>query len=142
MAECSVEKCTREATRKGLCNMHYFRKRRTGEAGPAAPIIGNAQQTPCTHEGCNEPARAKSLCAKHYARRYRAQQKSRAPKGENALIADLEKLLTKERNTNQNLILRHNRMRIRIDQIRARLTAGEDIQLIFALNDILDEDTQ
>jgi hypothetical protein len=35
---CDVEECSRKAEITGLCRLHYYRKRRTGDVGPPKPL--------------------------------------------------------------------------------------------------------
>ena len=39
MSRCTISGCEREILAKGLCTMHYSRKRRTGKTGGPDPII-------------------------------------------------------------------------------------------------------
>jgi len=72
---CTVEGCDNEATRKGLCQMHYSRfnnhgstdkpptKRTKVEMGK--PLVNDSI---CIVEGCDKNAITKKLCSMHYQR--------------------------------------------------------------------------
>lgn len=84
---CTVGGCTR-TTRKasGLCEMHYARRRRTGQTGLARTCLSCAAELPpginssikrcgspecralCSIEGCGSPVKTRGWCAKHYSR--------------------------------------------------------------------------
>lgn len=63
---CSV--CGREGRiRKGWCDAHYFRWRRTGDPGPATIVVKQPGRT-CSVNGCGQPNSARGLCRRHYTR--------------------------------------------------------------------------
>ena len=64
---CSVEGCENKATRKGMCNTHYFRIYRNGDLDLREKGIG-LQGKQCSIEGCENKHFAQSLCDKHYRR--------------------------------------------------------------------------
>jgi hypothetical protein len=63
---CEVEGCTRQATSRRLCAMHYKRWYRTGATDPPA----SASST-CAVAGCGRPVDARGLCHGHDQRRRR-----------------------------------------------------------------------
>ena len=65
---CSVDGCDRSADAKGFCHMHFRRWQKTGDPGPASPLMA-APDNPksCTVDGCNQPHYCKQLCRSHYA---------------------------------------------------------------------------
>ena len=64
--ECCIESCDRNAYARELCQPHYQRLRRHGDAFPDLPI-GRAQRT-CSVPGCGLPADGRGLCHGHYQR--------------------------------------------------------------------------
>lgn len=64
---CNVEGCNNKATRKGMCNTHYFRIYRNGDLETRKKGTG-LQGKKCNIEGCEERHFAKGYCNKHYKR--------------------------------------------------------------------------
>lgn len=62
--KCSAESCEAEAYCKGLCKLHYSRKK-IGYLGPAG--YKNIGQK-CSDPGCENPAHCRTLCVLHYHR--------------------------------------------------------------------------
>lgn len=66
VGSCSV--CDREGqVRKGLCDAHYFRLRRTGSVGVIEVNVKNPGAR-CSIGPCGKPAIGKGLCSMHHAR--------------------------------------------------------------------------
>jgi 5-methylcytosine-specific restriction endonuclease McrA len=61
--DCSIAGCPRKANAKGLCDVHYQRKRRTGSTDKHERV-----RAACSVDGCDAPAQAQKLCSKHYQR--------------------------------------------------------------------------
>lgn len=53
---CADENCTRQAVKRGMCEVHYRRWFRANEAPP------------CSFEGCEKPVIARGFCSGHYTR--------------------------------------------------------------------------
>lgn len=68
-APCIVTGCSRLSGRgaRGYCYMHRERIRRTGEPGPAEPLILLGVVT-CSVEGCDRPHFARGYCKMHRRR--------------------------------------------------------------------------
>lgn len=63
MAQCSVEDCEKEATRKGWCITHYQRHYHYGRLHKIKGLVkGN-----CIVEGCDKPIKGHGYCVNHYA---------------------------------------------------------------------------
>lgn len=62
---CDIEGCGRALKCKGLCGMHYQRRRLTGDLGPADAY---EIRTTCEIEGCDRPHRRNGMCDMHSAR--------------------------------------------------------------------------
>lgn len=62
---CNVPGCNGEYVAKGLCSMHYARRREHGD-----PLYQEqfAKDQPCILRGCKELQIAKGYCGKHYQR--------------------------------------------------------------------------
>lgn len=64
---CSIEGCDKPAYKRGMCNAHYIRWRRHGDA-----LAGGKPRAPrgasCSIEGCDAPVKAIGYCAKHHQR--------------------------------------------------------------------------
>lgn len=71
-SQCMIEGCGRVHSAKGLCSMHYVRKRR-GDPDWDDPSRRKMGRKPlgatCLVEGCRRAALAKGLCARHYQRK-------------------------------------------------------------------------
>ncbi len=65
---CSIPECERAARKRGWCELHYRRWRRTGD-----PLVtrktAKADRDDCSIEGCDRPYHAKGLCSIHDRRR-------------------------------------------------------------------------
>lgn len=65
---CSVDGCDRSGRLvRGMCLMHWQRDRRTGNAGPAAPLRVRVAGA-CVVEGCSSDAHRRGLCQAHWKR--------------------------------------------------------------------------
>lgn len=64
---CSIPGCTKKVHCRGLCPMHYQRRRKTGDVGGAEPLTSK-QEGPCSVDGCDRASRTKGLCEMHYSR--------------------------------------------------------------------------
>lgn len=65
---CSVDGCTRGVTAKGLCPMHYYRLKNTGEVGPAESTRRGPR--PCKVVDCaNRAISSDDLCPTHFRRK-------------------------------------------------------------------------
>ena len=61
--ECEIRECLRQHYAKGLCQIHYDKKRRYGN-----PLIGTqyeSREGMCDVYDCMRPIRARRLCAPH-----------------------------------------------------------------------------
>jgi len=65
---CTVDGCDRPHLARGLCKLHYDRKRTTGEPGPATPMADRTPPEHCIVAGCARSCKAKGYCAMHYGR--------------------------------------------------------------------------
>jgi hypothetical protein len=67
---CIGEDCDRPAFVKGMCNGHYQRERKTGDALLHLPLgaIPPSATPPCTIEGCDKPTHGRGWCGMHYKR--------------------------------------------------------------------------
>lgn len=64
--KCSVADCGTDARARGLCDKHYQRLRKYGDAN--AKVLGRTPNSgPCSVAGCDNPMRKRSWCASHYA---------------------------------------------------------------------------
>ena len=63
--KCSLDGCNRPHKAKGLCELHY--RRRKSDIAPDKPLKGYGKK--CTLEGCNREFFAKGLCRIHYGRK-------------------------------------------------------------------------
>src|SRR5690349_9416673 len=61
---CTVDECDRNEHAKGLCSMHYYRKRRNGHVDRVRPAYGPI----CTVDGCDRKHRTRGLCELHRLR--------------------------------------------------------------------------
>lgn len=61
---CSIEGCHRPAKRKGWCNTHYERLRRTGDITRGR----KPKKLDCNIDACSKPHFARGFCHIHYAR--------------------------------------------------------------------------
>lgn len=68
-SSCSIDGCDRHGYSAGLCEAHYRRRLRTGNAREGVPI-GNAQPSPgpCAVDGCDRQAEGLGWCHGHYLR--------------------------------------------------------------------------
>lgn len=66
---CKIEKCSKKATHKGFCSMHYARLVRYGDP-MVCPKRGEnkGKGAPCRIECCDRPAVAFGICATHYSK--------------------------------------------------------------------------
>jgi hypothetical protein len=64
---CTVEGCERRQQGLGLCSMHYRRLKKTGEVGPAEPLI-QRRGSECSIDGCTARVKGRGLCSKHISR--------------------------------------------------------------------------
>lgn len=86
-AHCSVEGCDHPNRCRGLCDTHYSRLRKFGDAQAHLPIAPYRVKG-CNVEGCDEPHICKGYCRSHYYRWHRhgdplAGQPRRKRRGEN-----------------------------------------------------------
>lgn len=65
---CSVESCERDRYARGLCEMHYKRVRRHGDAQPDVPPLGTAPPKVCAVPSCTHVIEARGWCHGHYLR--------------------------------------------------------------------------
>lgn len=66
---CSVESCDRPLRKRGLCNMHYLRVKRTGLAGSAESLRPAREGVlTCTIDQCERPTVGRKMCGMHYQR--------------------------------------------------------------------------
>lgn len=80
---CEVPNCPREAIAKGLCRLHWDRRRRGVDMN--APLIKNVtREGPCLIDGCPAPRFARGYCLEHHRLLraglpydYRAKQRSK-----------------------------------------------------------------
>lgn len=63
---CEVTDCDGRAKAKGLCDMHWARRNKTGEPGPATHM-----RLMCWVEGCESGTWARGYCKLHYYRQLR-----------------------------------------------------------------------
>jgi hypothetical protein len=64
---CSVDGCEEAAVKRGYCELHYSRIRRTGEPG-SATTTQKPRGVPCEVQGCVRLASANGLCSMHSSR--------------------------------------------------------------------------
>ncbi len=64
MKLCTVEGCSHTAYCKGMCNLHYRRKQRTGHTNSTRKLL-------CSVLDCGRPHLAKGYCGLHYERVYK-----------------------------------------------------------------------
>lgn len=64
---CEVTGCSAPHSAKGLCTIHYQRKRRTGQTGPVH-LVEMKYTGECLMDGCYSPDRSLGLCEVHYRR--------------------------------------------------------------------------
>lgn len=64
---CTIEGCDKPHVAKGLCGMHYRRKRLTGDVGEAEARIDRPQRL-CSMPGCEKPHAKNGFCSMHAAR--------------------------------------------------------------------------
>ncbi|WP_214103944.1 hypothetical protein [Acrocarpospora catenulata] len=62
---CSIDGCERPIWSRGLCGMHYQRRRAYGDANRVPP---RWERRPCAVEGCEERARDLGRCPRHAAK--------------------------------------------------------------------------
>lgn len=65
---CSVESCDTVQYARGLCEMHYKRVRRHGDAQPEVPKRGTAPPQICAVPSCTHVIEARGWCHGHYLR--------------------------------------------------------------------------
>ena len=66
---CSVSGCDRKWESRQLCNMHYIRFMKHGDAGPAASKFTRSTTGICSFEGCDRKNHANLYCAEHNRQR-------------------------------------------------------------------------
>jgi hypothetical protein len=66
--ECRVEDCDRPVHGRGLCNAHYLRWQKNGEAALTGPVRKKAPGRICSVEGCGKPHAGLGFCRNHLAR--------------------------------------------------------------------------
>ena len=67
--KCTLEGCDRPYLANGLCQLHYHRKRNTGDVGGIDPkhYGGRLDERPvCSVDDCDEPSNCLGMCIKHY----------------------------------------------------------------------------
>jgi hypothetical protein len=62
---CSEDGCNGPYRSRGLCSMHYQRRRTAGTLPPSPPRPPR-EVAPCSAEGCDEPGRIKGYCRPHW----------------------------------------------------------------------------
>lgn len=67
---CSVPDCDRAHRAHGMCNMHYQRVIKHGDANYVNSRPKRNGVEPCEVDGCGRVSKAQSLCSKHYQRRF------------------------------------------------------------------------
>lgn len=75
--ECSLELCDRAGFARGLCEMHYRRVLRSGDAGP--PVSYAEVRATCKAPDCEHDAEAKGYCHGHYLRLQRTGKADESP---------------------------------------------------------------
>ena len=66
---CTVEGCENQATRKGLCKMHYSRVWRHGDTNKLPSGVQKSEEVKtCSVKECNNPHSCNGLCQMHYMR--------------------------------------------------------------------------
>lgn len=65
---CSVAECERRSEKRGLCNMHWKRWMRHGDAAITKKAANGTRPATCTHDGCDRPHQAEGYCAGHHSR--------------------------------------------------------------------------
>lgn len=73
--ECSIEGCSKDAHRTGLCNGHYLKKRRYGDPLGGSWTWGEPRprkygDAPCSVEGCERVAEVLAMCKLHWQRQH------------------------------------------------------------------------
>lgn len=66
--KCSVADCERTSEKRGMCNKHYKRVLRHGNANYTSRRPSHIK---CEVVNCEEPAKSNGLCNMHYARHYK-----------------------------------------------------------------------
>ena len=61
---CEYESCAKPLYAKGLCKMHYERKRKHGD--PSVNLAQDLAIKVCSVEGCKNPHWARGYCSSHY----------------------------------------------------------------------------
>ncbi|WP_347602887.1 hypothetical protein [Acrocarpospora sp. B8E8] len=74
---CAIEECGRAVWSRGLCGMHYQRRRAYGDPTRVPP---RWERRPCAVEGCQERARDLGRCPRHAAQLRRERIRERAAK--------------------------------------------------------------
>jgi hypothetical protein len=64
---CSADGCDEAAVKRGFCELHYSRVRRTGSPGPAKSTK-KPRGVPCEVAGCTRMTHANGLCSMHGSR--------------------------------------------------------------------------
>lgn len=65
---CSINGCTNPRKTRGLCNTHYQRLRRLGDAEAPLKVAGKYHGQLCAIEACGRPAQKRGWCKLHYNR--------------------------------------------------------------------------
>lgn len=70
---CDIDGCKRNHCARGLCNGHYQRVQKHGDARVALPLGPGRPRlrTGCSVDGCSRTSHARGLCKGHYSRRRR-----------------------------------------------------------------------
>lgn len=65
-SQCTIDGCDKPLVAKGLCGMHYRRKRVNGDPLLVKRVVD--APTGCTVPGCEGEYYAKGMCTRHYSR--------------------------------------------------------------------------
>lgn len=87
MAECSVDWCTRGATKAGFCNAHYIRDRLGKDmSAPIRTWVSRARVEQCSFTGCESSHYSAGFCSLHYHRKYNGRSMT-APRMRNPRVS-------------------------------------------------------
>lgn len=78
-SRCSVDRCENPTKARGLCNKHYQRWLRHGDATTRIRYNNSGQ---CKIRGCTAPARSRQLCQAHYLRWLKSQKECLSSRSE------------------------------------------------------------